>query len=156
VLYDQKKFDTPYIRDFLLDRGAGGDVSETAAPWSRLMEVYDNTVAAANRAFDQIGVKGWIMCHLSHSYHSGACLYFTFAFPLDDADPLVGYDVVKSAIQQSFVDHGGTLSHHHSVGTEHARWMAEDISAPGVAMIDGVFKAVDPGRNFNPGKITGS
>jgi hypothetical protein len=32
-LYDQKKFDTPYIRDFLLDRGAIGDVSETAAPW---------------------------------------------------------------------------------------------------------------------------
>ena len=33
VLYDQKKFDTPYIRDFLLDRGAIGDVSDTAAPW---------------------------------------------------------------------------------------------------------------------------
>ena len=155
-LYDQKKFDTPYLRDFLLDRGAGGDVSETAAPWSRLMEVYDNTVAAANRAFDQIGVKGWIMCHLSHSYHSGACLYFTFAFPLDDADPLVGYDVVKSAIQQSFVDHGGTLSHHHSVGTEHSRWMVEDVSGPGVAMIDGVFGTIDPGRNLNPGKVTGN
>ena len=28
-LYDQKKFDTPYIRDFLLDRGALADVSET-------------------------------------------------------------------------------------------------------------------------------
>src|SRR5690625_3398364 len=35
-MYDQKKFDTPYLRDFLLDRGALGDVSETAAPWSRL------------------------------------------------------------------------------------------------------------------------
>ncbi len=32
-LYDQKKFDTPYIRDFLLDRGALADVSETSAPW---------------------------------------------------------------------------------------------------------------------------
>ena len=29
ALYDQKKFDTPHIRDFLLDRGAAGDVSET-------------------------------------------------------------------------------------------------------------------------------
>ena len=48
VLYDQKKFDTPYLRDFLLDRGAAGDVSETAAPWSRLTELYDDTVAAAN------------------------------------------------------------------------------------------------------------
>ena len=35
-LYDQKKFDTPYIRDYLLDRGALADVSETAAPWSAL------------------------------------------------------------------------------------------------------------------------
>jgi len=152
-LYDQKKFDTPYIRDFLLDRGAIGDVSETAAPWSKLLPLYRNVMTAAEKVYAQLGVTGWIMCHLSHSYHSGACLYFTFAFPMDDDDPLVGYDVVKSAIQQSFVDHGGTLSHHHSVGTEHARWMAEDISGPGVAMIDGVFKAVDPGRNFNPGKI---
>ena len=78
-----------------------------------------------------------------------------FAFPLADVDPLVGYDVVKSAIQQSFVDHGGTLSHHHAVGTEHARWMPEDISPQGVAMIDGLFSTVDPGRNLNPGKVTG-
>ena len=41
-LYDQKKFDTPYIRDFLLDRGALGDVSETAAPWGALPRLYDN------------------------------------------------------------------------------------------------------------------
>ncbi|HYI57658.1 MAG TPA: FAD-binding oxidoreductase [Microlunatus sp.] len=154
-LYDQKKFDTPYLRDFLLDRGAAGDVSETAAPWSRLMEVYDNTVAAAHQAYEQIGHEGWIMCHLSHSYHSGACLYFTFAFVHGEDDPLAEYDVVKSAIQQSFVDHGGTLSHHHAVGTEHSRWLAQDISEPGVVMIDGVFTAIDPGRNFNPGKITG-
>ncbi|HEU5485063.1 MAG TPA: FAD-binding oxidoreductase [Microlunatus sp.] len=154
-LYDQKKFDTPYLRDFLLDRGAAGDVSETAAPWSRLMEVYDNTVAAARRAYEQIGHDGWIMCHLSHSYHSGACLYFTFAFVHSDDDPLAEYDVVKSAIQQSFVDHGGTLSHHHAVGTEHSRWLEQDISSPGVAMIDGLLTSIDPGRNFNPGKITG-
>ena len=79
-LYDQKKFDTPYIRDFLLDRGTLGDVSETAAPWSRLSSVYDAVMAAAHGAFDELGVRGYIMCHLSHSYHSGACLYFTFAF----------------------------------------------------------------------------
>ena len=154
-LYDQKKFDTPYIRDFLLDRGAAGDVSETAAPWSRLMEVYDNTVAAAQRAYEEIGHPGWIMCHLSHSYHSGACLYFTFAFVHGEEDPLAEYDVVKSAIQQSFVDHGGTLSHHHAVGTEHSRWLEQEISATGVTMIDGVLGAIDPGRNFNPEKITG-
>jgi hypothetical protein len=31
--------------------------------------------------------------------------------------------------------------------------LEQDISAPGVHMIDGLFTAMDPGRNFNPDKI---
>jgi alkyldihydroxyacetonephosphate synthase len=153
-LYDQKKFDTPYIRDFLLDRGAPADVSETSAPWSELQTVYDNVMAAGHRAFEQLGVRGYLMCHLSHSYHAGACLYFTFALnPPKGRDALEDYRVVKSAIQQSFVDSGATLSHHHAVGTEHAQWLEEDISTPGVAMLRALFEGTDPGANLNPGKI---
>jgi alkyldihydroxyacetonephosphate synthase len=154
ALYDQKKFDTPYIRDFLLDRGVAGDVSETAMPWSLLMPVYDAVTDAAERAFSELGVQGYIMCHLSHSYHAGACLYFTFAFPPSaGGDMLAEYDVVKSAIQQTFVDNGATLSHHHAVGTEHARWLGQDISEPGVLMLRALFEGTDPGRHLNPGKI---
>jgi alkyldihydroxyacetonephosphate synthase len=153
-LYDQKKFDTPYIRDYLLDRGALADVSETSAPWSALPRLYANVMASAQRAFEGLGVTGYIMCHLSHSYHSGACLYFTFALtPSGGREPLEEYDVVKSAIQQEFVDSGGTLSHHHAVGTEHARWLEQDISAPGVTMLRALFDGIDPGANLNPGKI---
>jgi alkyldihydroxyacetonephosphate synthase len=153
-LYDQKKFDTPYIRDFLLDRGALADVSETAAPWSRLTALYDTAMAAAHGAFSDLGVLGYVMCHLSHSYHAGACLYFTFGFkPTAQDHGLAEYDAIKSAIQQAFIDSGGTLSHHHAVGTEHARWLEDDISAPGVAMLRGLFAGVDPGGNLNPGKI---
>jgi alkyldihydroxyacetonephosphate synthase len=153
-LYDQKKFDTPYIRDFLLDRGAPADVSETAAPWSRLPTLYDDVMAAGHDAFERLGVPGYLMCHLSHSYHAGACLYFTFALnPPNDHDALADYGVVKRAIQQAFVDSGGTLSHHHAVGTEHAQWLEEDVSQPGVAMLRALFDGTDPGANLNPGKI---
>jgi alkyldihydroxyacetonephosphate synthase len=153
-LYDQKKFDTPYIRDFLLDRGAPADVSETSAPWSRLRPLYDNVMSAAHGAFASLGVTGYIMCHLSHSYHAGACLYFTFAFnPSGTREAIDEYDVVKQAIQQQFVDSGATLSHHHAVGTEHAQWLAQDISPAGVAMVQALFEGVDPGGNLNPGKI---
>jgi alkyldihydroxyacetonephosphate synthase len=156
VLYDQKKFDTPYIRDFLLDRGVLADVSETAAPWSRLPAVYAAATGAARGAFAELGVPGYVMCHLSHSYHSGACLYFTFAItPSGRRAPLDEYAVVKNAIQQSFVDAGATLSHHHAVGTEHAQWLEQDISGPGVAMVRALFDGVDPGRNLNPAKIVG-
>ncbi|MGH9006746.1 MAG: FAD-binding oxidoreductase [Acidimicrobiales bacterium] len=153
-LYDQKKFDTPYIRDYLLDRGVAGDVSETAMPWSRLMPVYDAVIAAGHEAFARAGVRGYLMCHLSHSYHAGACLYFTFAFvPPDGGDMIACYELVKCAIQQAFVDNGATLSHHHAVGTEHARWLEQDISAPGVRMLQALFDGTDPGRHLNPGKI---
>ncbi len=154
ALYDAKKFDTPYIRDYLLDRGTLADVSETAAPWSLLPLVYDRVTAAARDALDRLGVRGYVMCHLSHSYHAGACLYFTFALrPSGTREPIEEYDVVKDAIQQAFVDHGATLSHHHAVGTEHATWLEQDISAPGVAMLRALFDGVDPGGNLNPGKI---
>ncbi|UNX55312.1 FAD-binding oxidoreductase [Georgenia sp. TF02-10] len=154
ALYDQKKFDTPYIRDFLLDIGAHGDVSETAAPWSRLREVYQGTVRAAQAAFAELGVQGFIMCHLSHSYHSGACLYFTFAYPpREGVDELDQYWTVKRAIQQSFLDTGATLSHHHGVGTDHAPWLEADISPAGTDVMVGLLRSVDPGRNLNPGTL---
>jgi alkyldihydroxyacetonephosphate synthase len=153
-LYDQKKFDTPYIRDFLLDRGAPADVSETSAPWSALPTVYDNVMAAGHGAFRRLGVPGYLMCHLSHSYHAGACLYFTFALnPPSDRDALEQYGVVKRAIQQAFVDSGATLSHHHAVGTEHAEWLEADISPPGMAMLRALLEGTDPAANLNPGKI---
>ncbi len=158
ALYDQKKFDTPYIRDFLLDRGCLADVSETAAPWSELQRLYDGARGAVQGAFAELGVKGYLMCHLSHSYHSGACLYFTFAFSPAPGrgDVLEQYDVVKGAVQQAFVDTAGTLSHHHAVGTEHAPWLEQDVSAAGVALLQGLFEVADPGANLNPGKIVGA
>jgi alkyldihydroxyacetonephosphate synthase len=153
-LYDQKKFDTPYIRDFLLDRGALADVSETSAPWSALPRLYEAVMRAARDQFALLAVKGYVMCHLSHSYHSGACLYFTFALkPRAGTEPLDQYRQVKSAIQQAFIDNGATLSHHHAVGTEHAQWLEDDISTPGVAMVRALFDGIDPARTLNPGKI---
>ena len=61
ALYDQKKFDTPYIRDHLLNYGGVADVSETSAPWSVLPKLYDGVIEAAEKAFVELDVRGWIM-----------------------------------------------------------------------------------------------
>ena len=39
------------------------------------------------------------------------------------------------------------------MGTEHAQWLEQDISAPGVEMLRALFDGIDPGANLNPGKI---
>jgi len=154
ALYDQKKFDTPYLRDFLLDRGVLADVCETAAPWSRLAGLHEEVFATVHRELAGMGLRGSVMCHLSHTYHSGACLYFTFALvPAGDAAPIALYDRLKAAIQQAFIDGGATLSHHHAVGTEHARWLPDDVSPAGAHLIGALFSSADPGRNLNPNKI---
>lgn len=153
ALYDQK-FDMPCIRDFLLDPGALADVSETAAPWSRPPSLYEGVIAAANSAFNKLAVRGFIMCHLAHSHHSVACLYSPSPSNWTrGSEPLEQYDVVKAALQQSFINHGGTFSHHHAVGEEHARSLEGDLSPAGVGMIGALFDGIDSRHNLNPGKF---
>lgn len=153
ALYDQKKYDTPYLRDFMLDRGLVADVSETTTPWKYAESLHRRTTKLFNEAMEKIGKRGVVFCHLSHSYHSGACQYFTFVVNDDSETAEASYDVAKRAIQQSFVDHHATVSHHHGVGEEHAPWMEQDISPAGVFIQRKLFEGVDPGNNLNPGKI---
>ncbi len=153
TLYDQKKYDTPYIRDFMLDRGLICDVSETTTPWKYAAEIHAKIVDRFAKAMDDLGVRGVVFCHLSHSYHSGACQYFTFAIADDSDNQEATYDAAKRVIQESFMDFHGTVSHHHGVGEEHSPWMDQDISPAGVFIQRKLFEGVDPGRNLNPGKI---
>ena len=39
------------------------------------------------------------------------------------------------------------------MGTEHAQWLEQDISTPGVVMLKALFDGTDPGGHLNPGKI---
>src|SRR5690625_7756525 len=58
-----------------------GDVCETGATWSDLNEVHATVYDAFYQVRRDADGPGFMFCHMSHSYHGGACLYFTFAFP---------------------------------------------------------------------------
>lgn len=154
AIYDQKKFDTPYLRDFMLGVSVYGDVSDTGVTWDRINEMHSCVYDAFYRELKEMGLSGFFFCHLSHSYHQGACLYFTFAVPYESNDVMLEqYTRIKHTIQSEFQKHGGTLSHHHAVGTEHQPWLEEEIGTLGVKMMSDLYTSQDPGRNFNPGKI---
>lgn len=156
-VYDQKKFDTPYLRDFLLNYQVFGDVCDTGATWSSINEVHATVYEAFEATQREQDLPGFMFCHMSHSYHSGACLYFTFAFPYSSEEQaLEQYYRAKNAVQQTFVDLGSTVSHHHAVGVEHQPWITEDIGEVGVRIVKGLLADNDPGRNLNPGKVVPS
>ena len=116
--FEATKYDFPYIRDFLLDRDATADVSETSTVWSNIGPLYHSTMDVLNTSIAASDVLPWSGCHISHTYQSGASVYFTFAFRQQPEREMEQYLRVKRSVQQSFIDHGATLSHHHAVGTE--------------------------------------
>jgi alkyldihydroxyacetonephosphate synthase len=151
--FESTKYDFPHIRDFLLDRGITSDVSETATVWSNIAPLYRATTTALRDAILESGVRPWVGCHMSHTYHCGASLYLTFALKQQEGNEMRQYLRAKRAVQQSFIDHGATLSHHHAVGTEHLPWLTDDISPVGVMAVAAIKAGLDPDNIMNPGRL---
>ena len=151
--FESTKYDFPHIRDFLMDRGITSDVSETSTVWSNLVPLYREATTALGAAIQESGVKPWVGCHISHTYHSGASLYLTFACRQHHGREMEQYLRAKRVVQQSFMDHGATLSHHHAVGTEHLPWLTDDISPVGVMAVAAIKGGLDPGNVMNPGRL---
>jgi len=151
--FESTKYDFPHIRDYLLERAVTTDVSETSTVWSNILPVYQAAIRAIRTGVLESGVPPWAGCHISHTYHCGASLYFTFGFMQELGHEMEQYLKVKRAAQQSFMDHGATLSHHHAVGTEHLPWLTADISPLGVRAVGAIKQSLDPGNNMNPGRL---
>ena len=132
----------------LTRKGFVVDTLEIAAPWSALPAIFAG-VPAAMMAVPQARAA---TCHLSHSYLDGACLYFTFAAtpPADEIETT--YVALWDAGQRAVLAHGGNLSHHHGVGLNRARFVAEALGAA-MPVLQSVKQALDPRGILNPGKM---
>jgi alkyldihydroxyacetonephosphate synthase len=139
------RFAGPYLRDGLMDRGVMVETLETATSWSNLARLHD----AVRDALPGVLVG----CHVSHLYPTGASLYFTVFGRRDDADPAGQWRRLKSAATDAIVDAGGTITHHHAVGRDHAPWMADEDGALGVELLRAVKERCDPAGIMNPGKL---
>ena len=60
---------------------------------------------------------------------------------------------VKAAASRAIVEHGGTISHHHGVGTDHAPYLDVEKGPLGLDVLAHVRKALDPKGTMNPGKL---
>jgi alkyldihydroxyacetonephosphate synthase len=96
---------------------------------------------------------GLAMGHVSHSYPDGACVYFIVLYAVKPSDALEQWRAIKRTITDAIVDAGGTISHHHGVGTDHAPWLAREKGALGVEAIKALKKTFDPEGMMNPGKL---
>ena len=120
------------------------------------MPLYYSVKKNINQAIKSTGSEAWCGCHISHTYHSGASLYFTFVAEQSEKLGIEQYLYIKKAAEDAFIDGGGTLSHHHAVGYEHIPWIEKEVSATAMGGIKSLKQGLDPKGIMNPGKIIAS
>jgi alkyldihydroxyacetonephosphate synthase len=146
------RFSAPYLRDALLDVGAFAETLETAAFWSDIPDLYEAVRCALIGALSGAGTPPLVMCHISHVYPAGASLYFTVVSAQGD-DPVAHWDGAKRAASDAIIGAGGTISHHHGVGTDHRDWYAREIGPLGAGILRAVKDRLDPAGILNPGVL---
>ncbi|MFF2396822.1 FAD-binding oxidoreductase [Nocardia sp. NPDC058114] len=150
--WEHGRFAAPYMRDALLDVGVLCETLETATSWANLANLKVKVTGALMDALGAQGTPALVMCHISHTYPTGASLYFTVvAKQLDD--PIAQWRIAKSAASDAMVAAGGTITHHHAVGADHRPWMGAEIGDLGVRVLRAVKRELDPTGVLNPGKL---
>jgi alkyldihydroxyacetonephosphate synthase len=151
--WERERFAAPYLRDALLDNCIMVETLETATEWSGLMDLYAAVGEAIRGALRARATPPLVMCHISHLYPSGASLYFTFFAAQQEGAELEQWRAAKSAATDAIVAAGGTITHHHAVGRDHAAWIEREIGGLGLEIIRATKEALDPAGIMNPGKL---
>ena len=151
--WDRGRFQGPYLRDELIDSGYLIETLETSHTWARLDDLYRGVGGALERALRDQGTPGIVMCHLSHAYRDGASLYFTFAARARPGEEVEQWRAVKAAACDAIVAAGGTITHHHAVGRDHAPYMGAEVGETGLEALRALKQRLDPGGIMNPGKL---
>lgn len=141
----------------LISRGLLVDTLEVSGRWSVLSGLHQAVIAAIAAVPGVLAVSA----HCSHSYLDGGCLYFTFAAQPSAADGSAApspeevdalylslWDAGTKAVHAS----GGSLSHHHGVGLNRSRFVAEALGG-GLEVFRSLKAALDPKGIMNPGKM---
>jgi alkyldihydroxyacetonephosphate synthase len=147
------RFAAPYLRDELLTHGVMVETLETATRWSNLQELHRRVGEAIQAALEAQGTPALVMCHVSHLYETGASLYFTFIARQREGQEIEQWQAAKAAASAAILDGGGTITHHHAVGRDHAGWLEQEIGSEGVSALRALKAELDPAAIMNPGKL---
>ncbi|WP_225993622.1 FAD-binding oxidoreductase [Actinomadura rudentiformis] len=154
--WERGRFNAPYLRDSLLDAGAFVETLETATFWSGIPALYEAVKGALTTVLAGAGTPPLVMCHISHVYPTGASLYFTVVSAQGEDDPLGHWAKAKHAANNAIISAGGTISHHHGVGTDHRDWYAWEIGPLATDVLRAIKDRLDPAGILNPGVLVPS
>ncbi len=147
--WEHGRYEGPHLRDALIDAGVLVDTLETAHSYTGIRGLHEAVRGALLTATGD----GVVMCHVSHAYRDGASLYFTYLTAARRGEELAQWREIKSRASEAIVSAGGTITHHHAIGTDHAPYMAAEVGELGLDVIRAAKERLDPVGVMNPGKL---
>ncbi len=151
----KKRFAGVYLRNALWEAGYMVDTMETAVPWGQTTAMVEAIESTGRAALASFGERCHAYTHLSHVYASGSSVYSTFVMRVgaSAADSRARWQALKQAVSEAIVRTGGTISHQHGVGKDHAPYLGAEKGEAGLAAIDAVIRHFDPQGLFNSGNL---
>jgi alkyldihydroxyacetonephosphate synthase len=153
--WEKNRFRSPYLRNTLWEAGLALDTVETALPWSQVIDASMAIPKTIVQAMQSCNESVLAFAHLSHVYGDGASVYTTFLFrrTTDPNELLARWNGMKHAVSLAIQGYGGTISHQHGVGLDHAPYLPAEKGALGMDALRAVCKSFDPDGMMNPGKL---
>ncbi|MFN3713158.1 MAG: FAD-binding oxidoreductase [Alcanivoracaceae bacterium] len=150
--WEEARFRSPYLRHGLWDHGYAVDTLETCVDWTRVPQ----TVARIEQAIRDHGGQDepvHVFTHLSHLYPQGSSIYTTYVFRCSESYDATRarWAAMKKAASDAIAEMGGTISHQHGVGRDHAPWLKFEKTEAGMAVLNTLVNHFDPTRQMNPG-----
>jgi alkyldihydroxyacetonephosphate synthase len=155
--WKKSRFAGVYLRNALWDAGYAIDTMETAIPWSATTAAVQAMETAGREALATFGERCHGYTHLSHVYGSGSSAYTTFLFRIgpDRDATFARWSALKQAVSEAVVASGGTISHQHGVGRDHAPYLAAEKGVLGLQAIAAGFREFDPQGVLASDNVTG-
>ncbi len=150
------RFKGPYLRNTLWDEGYSADTIETAVDWPQVKPLMLAMEQTARDVFAAYGERVHAFTHLSHLYPQGSSIYSQYVWatlPGGFAPNFERWQKLKAAVAQTIADHGGTVSHQHGVGRDHAAQLHVEKGPLGMATLAELCRHFDPQHIMNPGKL---
>lgn len=153
--WHKSRFRTPYLRNTLWDLGYAIDTLETATDWVNIPAMIEAIESALRPGLEQMGERVHVFTHLSHLYPYGSSIYTTYLYRIapDPDETLRRWEILKTAASRAIIAHGGTITHQHGIGVDHAPYLAGEKGPLGMAAIEDLCQRFDPEGMMNPGKM---
>ena len=152
-MWAKSRFRSPYLRHTLWDVGYAVDTLETAVDWDKLPQAVGAIEGAIHDAVS--GLKVHVFSHMSHIYAQGASIYTSYIFPNADTYEQTHehWRLMKRAASRAVIESGGTISHQHGVGRDHAPYLHQEKGRPVIDLLQAMQQHFDPSQTLNPGVL---